>query len=317
MIMKKLVIILLVFTIGIGSYGYPDTTRVKAGKNEVIRMVDNDQGTDISVGKKGYIKYNDKDDTIKVKIGKKGIKIIENEDGTSIDIIDLDEIEDEIEDEKDFNYKRKFKGHWKGFEIGLNNLSTEEFSLSLPASDNFMNLNTGKSWNVNINFLQYGLGLVGNNIGIVTGLGLELNDYRFDNNNTIIKDKDNGMIVEDPYALPLEKSKFATSYLTVPLLLEFQVPAGKRNKGLFFSGGVIGGLKIGSHTKVVYIKEGNRRKDKGRGDFNLSPLRYGVTARVGYRALKVFVNYYVTPLFEDGAGPELYPFSVGLVFITF
>lgn len=313
MIMKKLVIILLVITTGIGSYGYPDTTRVKVDKNEVVKIVDDDQGTDISVGEKGYIKYNDKDDTIKVKIGKKGIKIIENKDGTSIDIIDLDE----IEDEKDFNYKRKFKGHWKGFEMGLNNLSTEKFSLSLPASDNFMNLNTGKSWNVNINFLQYGLGLIGNNFGIVTGLGLEFNDYRFDNNNTIMKHVVNGMIVEDPYVIPLEKSKFATSYLTAPLLLELQVPTGKRNKRLFFSGGVIGGLKIGSHTKVVYREGGNRQKVKDRGDFNLSPLRYGVTARVGYRVLKVFANYYLTPLFEDGAGPELYPFSVGLVFATF
>ncbi|MCK4465033.1 MAG: outer membrane beta-barrel protein, partial [Bacteroidales bacterium] len=117
--------------------------------------------------------------------------------------------------------------------------------------------------------------------------------------------------------LSLEKSKFATSYLTVPLLLEFQVPAGKRSRRLFFSGGVIGGLKIGSHTKMVYKENGNRKKDKNRGDFNLSPLRYGVTARVGYRALKVFANFYLTPLFEDGAGPELYPFSVGLVFATF
>ncbi|MQY80171.1 MAG: outer membrane beta-barrel protein, partial [Bacteroidetes bacterium] len=274
MIMKKLVIVLLVFTIGIGSYGYPDTTRVKVDKNEVVKIADDNQGTDISIGEKGFIKYNDKDDTIKVKIGKKGIKIIENEDGTSIDIIDLDE----IEDQKDFKYKRKFKGHWKGFEMGLNNLSTEKFSLSLPASDNFMNLNTGKSWNVNINFLHYGLGLIGNNVGIVTGLGLEFNNYRFDHDNTIMKDLD-GMIVEDTsYGLPLEKSKFATSYLTVPLLLEFQVPAGKRNKRLFFSAGVIGGLKIGSHTKVVYKEDGNRQKVKDRGDFNLSPLRYGVTA---------------------------------------
>ncbi len=303
--MKKLVIVLLVFTIGIGSYGYPDTTRVKVAKNEIVKIVDDDQGTDIS-------EYNDKDDTVKVKIGKKGIKIIENEDGTSIDIIDLDE----MEDEKDFTYKRKFKGHWRGFEMGLNNLSTEEFSLSLPASDHFMNLNTGKSWNVNINFLRYGLGLIGNNVGIVTGLGFEFNDYRFDNNNTIMKD-DNGMIVEGTYGLPLEKSKFATAYLTAPLLLELQVPTGKHNKRLFLSGGVIGGLKIGSHTKVVYKEDGNRQKVKDRGDFNLSPLRYGVTARIGYRALKVFANYYLTPLFEEGAGPELYPFSVGLVFSTF
>ena len=57
--MKKLVIVLLVFTIGIGLYGNPDTTRVKVVKNEVVKIVDDNQGTDISVGKKGFIKYND------------------------------------------------------------------------------------------------------------------------------------------------------------------------------------------------------------------------------------------------------------------
>ncbi len=307
--MKKLVIVLLVFTIGIGSYGYPDTTRVKAGKNEVIRMVDDDQGTDISVGEKGFIKYNDKDDTIKVKIGKKGIKIIENEDGTSIDIIDLDE----IENEKDSNYKRKFKGHWKGFELGLNNYFTDDFSTSLPPLYEFMDLNTGKSLNVNINFLQYSIGLVSNNIGLVTGLGMEINNYRFDKDNSIIEN-DNGKIVEYDYGFPLEKSKLVTTYLTAPLLMEFQIPTGRGKKMLFISGGVIGGLKIGSHTKVVYRESGNRQKDKIRDDFNLSPFRYGVTARLGFRALKIYANYYLNPLFEEEKGPELYPFSIGLAF---
>lgn len=307
--MKKLVIVLLVFNIGIGSYGYPDTTSVKVGKNEVVKIVDDNQGTDISVGKKGFIKYNDKDDTIKVKIGKKGIKIIDNEDGTSIDIIDLDE----IEDEKDFNYKRKFKGHWRGFELGLNNYFTDDFSTSLPPLYEFMDLNTGKSLNVNINFLQYSIGLVSNNIGLVTGLGMDINNYRFDKDNSIIEN-DNGEIVEYDYDFPLEKSKLVTTYLTAPLLMEFQIPTGRGKKMLFISGGVIGGLKIGSHTKVVYRESGNRQKDKIRDDFNLSPFRYGVTARLGFRALKIYANYYLNPLFEEEKVPEFYPFSIGLAF---
>jgi hypothetical protein len=299
----------LIFMICIGSFGIPDTTRVKVSKNEVIRVVDDQQGTDISIGEKGYIKYEDNDDTVKIKIGKKGVRISENEDGTSVDIIDLDE----VEDERDFTYKRRFKGHWSGFELGLNNYFTNDFSTSLPPLYEFMDLNTSKSLNVNINFLEYNIGLVSNNIGLVTGLGMEINDYRFDKNISICEDN-NGMIVDTIYGFTLEKSKLVTTYLTAPLLMEFQIPAGRRNRRLYISMGVIGGLKIGSHTKIVYRESGNRKKDKNRDDFNISPFRYGVTSRLGFRALKIYANYYLTPLFEKGNGPELYPFSIGLAF---
>ena len=83
---------------------------------------------------------------------------------------------------------------------------------------------------------------------------------------------------------------------------------------IFFSTGVIGGVKIGSSTKVQY--EGTEKgKDKTRNDFNLSQFRYGLTARIGYGGFRVFANYYPTPLFEEGKGPELYPFTVGLILL--
>jgi hypothetical protein len=82
---------------------------------------------------------------------------------------------------------------------------------------------------------------------------------------------------------------------------------------LFFSLGLIGGLKIGSHTKVVYEDGGDKNKDKNRSDFFLSPFRYGYTARAGYGFLKVFANYYNTTLFEKNKGPQLHPFTIGFM----
>jgi len=100
------------------------------------------------------------------------------------------------------------------------------------------------------------------------------------------------------------------------LLLEFQIPVSG-HKRIHISGGVIGGLKIGSHTKVLYKADGSKQKDKINDDFNLSPLRYGVTARIGYRALKLFATYNMTQMFETGQGPELYPVSIGLILANF
>jgi hypothetical protein len=76
---------------------------------------------------------------------------------------------------------------------------------------------------------------------------------------------------------------------------------------------VIGGIKLFSNTKIKYVENGINRKEKLKGDYYLSPLRYGLTARAGYKALKLYVNYYPTPLFMADRGPELYPVSGGLV----
>jgi hypothetical protein len=75
--------------------------------------------------------------------------------------------------------------------------------------------------------------------------------------------------------------------------------------------GVTGAVKLGSHTKVVYHNDG-KQKDKNRDDFNLNALRYGVTARAGYEMVQVYGTCWLSPMFEKGKGPVLYPFEIGL-----
>lgn len=91
-------------------------------------------------------------------------------------------------------------------------------------------------------------------------------------------------------------------------MLEFQIPVSGNNKKLYFSGGVIGGLKVGSHTKVKI--DGSKSKD--RGDFNINPFRYGATARFGYKGINLFGTYYFSTFFKDSRGPEMYPFTIGI-----
>jgi len=62
---------------------------------------------------------------------------------------------------------------------------------------------------------------------------------------------------------------------------------------------------------------GSKQKEKVKSDFNLSPLRYHLTVRAGYKFVKVFANYSMVPMFKEGMGPELYPVTVGLTLISF
>lgn len=287
-------------------------------KAENVTVTEDKDKTTVKIGNDRVITIEEGRDTTKIKLGNKGVTIIEDESGTSVDWSDLDEEkEDDGDDDSGKKKPKKFKPHWAGFEVGINNYVNSDFSMSLAPENSFMDLNTGRSWYFNLNFIEYGVGLGTDKVGLVTGLGIDWSNYHFDQGNVIYKDADGIIDRYDPPAenASVQKAKLQTTYLNAPLLLEFQIPAGK--KRIHISGGVVGGVKIGSRTKMVYTVNGNKQKDKVKDDFNLNVLRYGFTARVGYRGLKVFANYYPTALFESGKGPELYPFSVGLTLISF
>ncbi len=250
-------------------------------------------------------------DTTKIRLGRRSVIIIDKGTTTSVEIPDREEYRDW---DVTYKEKRKFRGHWSGFEFGVNGFMDKNQSMIMKDDLAYMDLKQARSWNVNINFLQYSLGFGTDKAGLVTGMGIEFNDYHFSSETTL--KNDNGVTKVDSSFVDfnVSKSKLSTTYFTVPLLLEFQIPAGHHR--LYVSGGIIGGVRLGSHTKVVY-NDGGKEKKKNRDDFNLSTFRYGLTARVGYRGLRLFANYYPTSLFEKDKGPELYPFSLGLVLIDF
>jgi len=266
------------------------------------------------------------DDTVRVKIGKKGLTVIEKDGKTTIewDDLDVDFDEDFDEDNWDFDKdndsgKKKFDAHWASFRIGLNNYVNSDMSMSLDPTIGYMDLNTGRSWNYVINFMEHGFRLGSDYVGLVTGMGLEISNYHFDKGNNIYENaagniEEYDITVTKPNA-SVDKSKLKTTYLTVPALLEFQVPMGKEK--FYISGGVIGGVKIGSKTKMVYTVNGDKQKDKVKDDFNLRSLRYGYTAQIGFDNISLYATYYPTSLFEDNKGPELYPFAIGISLINF
>ena len=175
-----------------------------------------------------------------------------------------------------------------------------------------MDLNTGRSWAINLNFAQFSMGFGTSHLGILSGLGLEFSNYFFDNDITIIEGTPD--YIEVVTLTDVSKSKLSTTYIRVPLILEGQFPNTSRSRRVFISAGVVAGLKLGSHTKVISKADGGKNKDKNRDDFNLNPFRYGITARLGLGNMSVFGDYYFTTLFVDEKGPELHPFSVGLAF---
>lgn len=283
---------------------------------------DTSENIRITVGNDLFsIKENDSSLTIKVK--NRGLSILESLEGNKLDFEKFDETEkneDEFppEYEEDrhehgsFMRARNFRGHWAGIEAGFNGYRHGS-STVLPGQIEYMSLETNNSICFNLNISQINIGL-GRHVGIVTGLGLNWNNYRFEHKNSIIIGSDGEISEFIPVSsVAVKRSKFSTLYLNVPALFEIQIPAGFSNS-LNIAGGVIGGIKLNAWTKVVF-EDG--KKSRTNGDYNLNLLRGGVTARVGYRNLMIYGTYYLSQWFQEFSGPEGYnlePFEIGLAF---
>ncbi len=290
-----------------GFYTYSDTVNV-VGRVEVIETP---ESTRVTLGQNEVVIVEENGDTVRVKLGRRGISIVEGSEGTEIKVLDMDDFPSSFYKKPK---KKRFRPHYAGIELGLSSYLTPDNSLTLPPEDAYMDLNTGRSYNLGINFVDVGVGLGTDKIGLVTGMGFEFINYNFNGQNSIRKDDITGAIGEyvPDYASNITKSKMTMWYLTVPLLIEFQIPAGRKRVNL--STGVIGGLKLCSRTKIKYSSAGQKSKEVLRGDYNLFPVRYGFTARAGYGFMHLYATYYPTSLFKKDLGPELYPFHIGLFF---
>ncbi len=249
----------------------------------------------------------EKKDTSTIFIGKTKIIIISEDE--KVEFKDKDTIDIDISDTTKCN---KYNGHWAGIDLGLNGYLNNANSMDLTGSGKFMSLNQAKSWTFSLNFAEFNIGIVKKYVGITSGFGLQFNNYRLNSDNRLIGDSADLTYFTD--TIKYKKNKLLATYLTLPLLLEFQLPVNHKKDWLHLSVGVVGALRVGTHTKQVFDLNGNDNKEKQRDDFHLSPFQYGLTGRLGYNDMSVFVNYSLSSLLRNGEGPELYPWSAGISF---
>lgn len=213
------------------------------------------------------------------------------------------------------NYYHYFSGHLCGFNFGFINFANPDYSSYSAEDGEFMELDYGNSFVMQFTVLEQSFNFVPrNNFGLVFGLGLEYQRFRFDKKHTSITLNDNKEVV--PFhinpAWNVKKNSFKTLYVTIPVALEVQFPA-RYSQRMYVSAGVMGGIRVFSRTKIVYkSQEGEKEKYKNTDDFSLLPVKADLIAKVGYGAISVWGSYTLTPMFRHNKGPELHPYAIGL-----
>lgn len=194
------------------------------------------------------------------------------------------------------------------FDLGFNNYLSDG-STDLPDQYDFLELRTGKSVNTKLTLVKVGVGLFDHHVSILSGLGIDWNNYRF-NNNTVLTSSGADTLSTRTFSDGFKKYKLLTQYGFIPLELRFDTKPENSSESFHFAVGGRFGYLIHAHTKV---KMGDGDKSKDFDDFNLRKYKLGGVIRLGFgKYISLYANYDFTSLFQDDVGTDLNPVALGI-----
>jgi hypothetical protein len=157
------------------------------------------------------------------------------------------------------------------------------------------------------------LNMVKHVVNLKYGLGLELNNYRYEQP---IRYQENTLAIPDPPRIILDgtigrnykKDKLAADYLTIPLMLNFNFTPD-RKKGFGFSAGISGGYLYSARNKTVTSDEG---KKKAKDDFELERWKLSYIGEIALGPVRFFGSYAMKSMYERGL--DMKPYNFGFRF---
>ncbi|MEZ4968814.1 MAG: hypothetical protein R2814_03965 [Flavobacteriaceae bacterium] len=138
------------------------------------------------------------------------------------------------------------------------------------------------------------------------GLSLQWNKLNLKDNQYLVREGTN--ISLERFPIDLKKSKFRTTYMVLPVYLEFG-PSKKLdradrirylNNNQFKIGiGGFAGVNIETMQKLKYIEDGKKVKDKTKRDFETNDFMYGLGGYIGIGDLSLYAKYNLSPIFKN------------------
>lgn len=203
--------------------------------------------------------------------------------------------------------------NWWIVDLGFANLN-DKTNYSSPEAQAFapgfnkdqLDLKTTKSVNVNVWLFMQKLNMVKHVVNLKYGLGVELNNYHFDDERVRLT-KNPTIIKIDSSLAGIKKNKLAADYLTVPMMLNFNFTPG-RDKGFGLSVGVSAGYLYSARQKT----KDNDDKKKLHDDFDLRTWKLSYIGELNLGPVKLYGSYAMKSMWEKGLDQT--PYNVGIRF---
>lgn len=188
---------------------------------------------------------------------------------------------------------------------------------SLPLGISDFKVKNGKSINVNIWAFMQRVNLIGHYVNLKYGLGVELNNYRYNSDITYKQSGTapyagaaaiaHGYVIRD--SISFSKNKLAADYLTIPLMLNFITSPDHPKNGLNFSAGVSAGYLYSQRNKQ---KSSERGKQHNKGEYDLNRFKISYIGDIGFGPIHIYGSYSPQSFYEKSL--DMRPYTVGLRF---
>lgn len=186
------------------------------------------------------------------------------------------------------------------FALGANRLMTDD----VVDNDNFKDRSEFYEWGVTWNTRMF---KNNNLLHVKYGLSLQYNNLRADGDRIFAKEGSQTVLVDAGRKIDVARLRYVN--LVVPVHLEFDFTPKKVNgdKTYYpthdsFRIGVGGytGFNVKEKQIVKYEDEnGNKVRQKTKGDYNVNDFVYGVSAYVGYGEFSLYAKYDLQPVFSN------------------
>jgi len=205
-------------------------------------------------------------------------------------------------------YPRRGTRNFVNVYVGLNNYLEDD---KLPSSSELYSLNPINSWYGGVNFDN--ITHVFSVLYLDWGIGASVQEFAFENTRTRLEITDDAVNFFEQPDIKGRKSKIKMWHLNVHMVPTL---AFGRYDSFRVGFGMYGGYRLDSSIIYKYDDaNGNKQKEKNRGQSNLNQFRYGFRATLGWNFFDLFFNYELTDLFEEEvSAPRLTPVTFGFIF---
>lgn len=156
-------------------------------------------------------------------------------------------------------------------------------------------------------------------LSVGAGLGVGWANIFFDKQEVLITAQNATLAFPNQAASNhFKKYKLVSSFLDVPIELRFALDPEHLNSSWKFAIGTKVGLLLSTYTKAKNLENAQNQalndyieKEKSNKYFNSYQLQ--ATFRVSYGFLGIYGQYQLTPIIKSAAGPNIYPYEIGIV----
>ncbi len=199
------------------------------------------------------------------------------------------------------NTRKRYFTMGDHLKLGWANLTPVSYTGYSAEQSDFLDINGGRSCNLQIGLAGLHLGLDRNNVvTFKTGIDIRCSYYVL--NPTTSFNYTEGKIQPLALAAGTKKSKFCVSYAQLPI--SFLI---KPNDDITIGLEGYAGVLLNNYTKS------KRPKVKTYGIQGFNPYIYGTSVSLSYKRIGIYCDYSFSELFAPGKGPSTNMFSMGFI----